>query len=43
LAASVYPRKTIVRMSDFKSNENANLGGGRIYDIGSIKMPLVTF
>ena len=27
LAASVYPRKTIVRMSDFKSNEYANLVG----------------
>ena len=32
LAASVYPRKTIVRMSDFKSNEYANLVGGSIYE-----------
>ena len=32
LAASVYPRKTIVRMSDFKSNEYANLVGGNIYE-----------
>ncbi|ASK27894.1 phosphoenolpyruvate synthase [Neisseria chenwenguii] len=32
LAASVYPRKTIVRMSDFKSNEYANLVGGNLYE-----------
>ncbi|MGN7070725.1 phosphoenolpyruvate synthase, partial [Neisseria sp. P0001.S004] len=32
LAASVYPRKTIVRMSDFKSNEYANLVSGSIYE-----------
>ena len=32
LAASVYPRKTIVRMSDFKSNEYANLVGGSLYE-----------
>lgn len=32
LAASVYPRKTIVRMSDFKSNEYANLVGGNVYE-----------
>ncbi|MDO5696307.1 MAG: phosphoenolpyruvate synthase, partial [Eubacteriales bacterium] len=32
LAASVYPKKVIVRMSDFKSNEYANLIGGRIYE-----------
>lgn len=32
LAASVYPRKVIVRMSDFKSNEYANLIGGSIYE-----------
>ncbi|HFC8542345.1 phosphoenolpyruvate synthase [Neisseria weaveri] len=32
LAASVYPRKVIVRMSDFKSNEYANLVGGNIYE-----------
>ncbi len=32
LAASVYPRKAIVRMSDFKSNEYANLLGGNIYE-----------
>lgn len=32
LAASVYPKKVIVRMSDFKSNEYANLVGGSIYE-----------
>ncbi|MDO4247788.1 MAG: phosphoenolpyruvate synthase [Neisseria sp.] len=32
LAASVYPRKVIVRMSDFKSNEYAGLVGGSRYE-----------
>lgn len=32
LAASVYPRKVIVRMSDFKSNEYAGLIGGGLYE-----------
>ena len=32
LAASVYPRKAIVRMSDFKSNEYAGLLGGAQYE-----------
>ena len=32
LAASVYPRKAIVRMSDFKSNEYAGLVGGHLYE-----------
>ncbi|MDE8035335.1 phosphoenolpyruvate synthase [Actinobacillus equuli subsp. equuli] len=32
LAASVYPRKAIVRMSDFKSNEYAGLIGGDLYE-----------
>lgn len=32
LAASVYPRKVIVRMSDFKSNEYAGLVGGNVYE-----------
>ncbi len=32
LAASVYPRKVIVRMSDFKSNEYAGLIGGSRYE-----------
>lgn len=32
IAASVYPRPVIVRMSDFKSNEYALLLGGRAYE-----------
>ena len=32
IAASAYPKKVIVRMSDFKSNEYANLVGGSIYE-----------
>lgn len=32
LAASFYPKKVIVRLSDFKSNEYANLIGGRLYE-----------
>lgn len=32
LAAAFYPNKVIVRLSDFKSNEYANLIGGRMYE-----------
>ena len=32
LAAAFTPKKVIVRLSDFKSNEYANLIGGRIYE-----------
>lgn len=32
IAASFYPRKVIVRLSDFKSNEYANLLGGELYE-----------
>lgn len=32
LAASAYPKKVIVRLSDFKSNEYANLLGGNLYE-----------
>jgi len=32
IASSVYPKKCIVRMSDFKSNEYANLLGGRHFE-----------
>jgi len=32
LAGGVYPKKCIVRMSDFKSNEYANLLGGRHFE-----------
>lgn len=32
IAAAFYPKKVIVRMSDFKSNEYANLLGGSIFE-----------
>ena len=32
IAAAFYPKKVIVRMSDFKSNEYANLIGGKDYE-----------
>jgi pyruvate, water dikinase len=32
IAAAFYPRKVIVRMSDFKSNEYSNLVGGQHYE-----------
>ncbi|OHX18859.1 phosphoenolpyruvate synthase [Chromobacterium sphagni] len=32
LAAAFWPKKVIVRMSDFKSNEYANLIGGQLYE-----------
>ncbi len=32
LAAAFWPKKVIVRLSDFKSNEYANLVGGRLYE-----------
>ena len=32
IASSVYPKKCIIRMSDFKSNEYANLLGGRHFE-----------
>ena len=32
LAAAFYPEKVIVRLSDFKSNEYANLIGGNLYE-----------
>ena len=32
LAAAFWPKKVIVRMSDFKSNEYANLIGGKLYE-----------
>ena len=32
IAAAFYPKDVIVRMSDFKSNEYANLVGGRAYE-----------
>lgn len=32
IAAAFYPKKVIVRLSDFKSNEYANLVGGKLYE-----------
>ena len=32
LAAAFYPKKVVVRLSDFKSNEYANLIGGTLYE-----------
>lgn len=32
IAASVYPKDTIIRLSDFKTNEYANLIGGKAYE-----------
>jgi pyruvate,water dikinase len=32
LAAAFWPKRVIVRLSDFKSNEYANLVGGRLYE-----------
>ena len=32
LAATFWPKRVIVRLSDFKSNEYANLIGGRLYE-----------
>ncbi len=32
LAAAFYPKKVIVRLSDFKSNEYGNLIGGKLYE-----------
>ncbi len=32
LAAAFYPQRVIIRMSDFKSNEYANMVGGKLYE-----------
>lgn len=32
IAAAFYPKSVIVRLSDFKSNEYANLAGGKLYE-----------
>ncbi|GAA3914065.1 phosphoenolpyruvate synthase [Litoribacillus peritrichatus] len=42
LAAAFSPKKVIVRLSDFKSNEYANLIGGRIYEPGE-ENPMLGF
>jgi len=42
LAASFYPKRVIVRMSDFKSNEYENLIGGKLYEPGE-ENPMLGF
>ncbi|WP_331775584.1 phosphoenolpyruvate synthase [Sulfurospirillum sp. 1612] len=42
IAASVYPNPCIVRMSDFKSNEYANLIGGRVFEVAE-ENPMIGF
>ncbi|MCW4151752.1 phosphoenolpyruvate synthase [Halomonas sp. 18H] len=42
LAASFYPERVIVRLSDFKSNEYENLIGGKLYEPGE-ENPMLGF
>lgn len=42
IAAAFYPKDVIVRMSDFKTNEYANLVGGRAYEPGE-ENPMLGF
>jgi pyruvate,water dikinase len=42
IAAAFYPNDVIVRMSDFKTNEYANLIGGRAYEPGE-ENPMIGF
>lgn len=42
IAASVYPKETIVRFSDFKTNEYRNLIGGELYE-GEENNPMMGF
>lgn len=42
LAASFYPQRVIVRLSDFKSNEYENLLGGKLYEPGE-ENPMLGF
>jgi pyruvate,water dikinase len=42
LAAAFHPEKVIVRLSDFKSNEYANLIGGKLYEPGE-ENPMLGF
>jgi pyruvate, water dikinase len=42
IAASFYPRPVIVRLSDFKSNEYANLIGGTQFEPGE-ENPMLGF
>ncbi|MGO1343813.1 phosphoenolpyruvate synthase [Chromohalobacter japonicus] len=42
LAAAFYPKRVIVRLSDFKSNEYENLIGGKLYESGE-ENPMLGF
>jgi len=42
IAAAFYPKKVIFRMSDFKSNEYANLLGGKLFEPGE-ENPMIGF
>ncbi len=42
IAAAFYPRETIVRLSDFKTNEYRNLVGGEFYE-GEESNPMIGF
>lgn len=42
LAAAFYPKRVIVRLSDFKSNEYENLIGGKLYEPGE-ENPMIGF
>jgi pyruvate,water dikinase len=43
IAAAFYPRKVIVRTSDFKSNEYANLVGGELFEPLNESNPMIGF
>lgn len=42
IAAAFYPKEVIVRMSDFKTNEYANLLGGKLFEPGE-ENPMIGF
>ncbi|HIP18401.1 MAG TPA: phosphoenolpyruvate synthase [Sulfurovum sp.] len=42
IAASVYPKPCVVRMSDFKSNEYASLLGGKYFELDEVN-PMIGF
>ncbi|NCD11862.1 MAG: phosphoenolpyruvate synthase [Epsilonproteobacteria bacterium] len=42
IAAAFYPRSVIIRTSDFKSNEYANMPGGKVYEVDE-ENPMIGF
>ncbi|AFL68564.1 phosphoenolpyruvate synthase [Sulfurospirillum barnesii] len=42
IAAAFYPRAVIIRTSDFKSNEYANMPGGKVYEVDE-ENPMIGF